>query len=42
MIGCPKNYVVGGAMLFGKASFEYQRATMPSKFVIRNSVNEKI
>ena len=38
MIGCPKDHVVGGAMLFGKPSVEYQRGTMPSKFVIRETI----
>ena len=38
MIGCPKGYVIGGAMLFGKPSVEYCRATKPSEFIVREKI----
>ncbi len=36
MIGCPKGYVIDGAMLFGKPNVEYCRGTLPSEFVVRD------
>lgn len=38
MIGCPKGYVIGGAMLFGKAAVSYKRAVQPEPFVIRDEI----
>lgn len=38
MIGCPKGYVIGGAMLFGKPNVEYFRSTRPSEFAIREKI----
>ena len=34
MIGCPRDYYVGAAMLFGSPAVEYQRSTAPEKFEV--------
>jgi nitroreductase len=38
MIGCPRNYRIGAAMLFGRPAVEYHRATEPEKFVIQRDL----
>ncbi len=40
LIGCPKGYYIGGAMLFGKPAVKYFRATLPEKYVIQDGIKE--
>ncbi len=39
MIGCPKGYYIGGAMLFGNPAIKYSRATLPEKYVINDRID---
>lgn len=41
MIGCPRGYRIGGAMLFGTPSVKYFRATEPPEFVIREEIQNQ-
>lgn len=41
MIGCPKGYVIGGAMLFGTAAVDYKRSVSPEPFSIREKIVSK-
>ena len=38
MIGCPKGYRIGGAMLFGMPAVKYHRGTQPLEFEIADKI----